>query len=228
MDSPTHVQVVCIGDELLRGETEDLNSRWIARRLAGIGLYLDRICVLGDSPGKIGGELREGLNFLTGGLGPTHDDVTRSAVAEALGLELAEHGEARGLVESVSDAEEHLRMARLPEGSRALENAVGVAPGFVVERGGVTVAALPGPPEEMRAVFDEAVEHLGLRGKPAYSEELRVTRHEGDLVPVLDEFVESFPSLKTGSYPDADGVRIRVEGKRRVVRRAVKWLKARL
>lgn len=208
----TPMQVVAIGDELLRGETEDANSGWIARRLTERGLGLDRICVVSDDRGRIAAEIRDGVNFLTGGLGPTPDDVTRSSVAAALDLPLEENREALEFIEGRSDTPEHRRMAALPEGSAVLRNGVGIAPGFVVESGDVTVAALPGPPREMRSVFQRAAEELGLQGEPPHVEEVTVPGREGDIVPLIDELFDRFPGLEIGSYPGKDGVRIRMAG----------------
>lgn len=206
------MQVVAVGDELLRGETEEANSGWIARRLTERGLGLDRICVVRDDEEDIADEIRPGVNFLTGGLGPTPDDVTRSAVASALDLPLEENRKALEFIESRSDTPEHRRMAALPEGSAVLRNDVGVAPGFVAESEGVSVACLPGPPREMRSVFHRAVEELGLHGEPPHVEEVTVPGREGDLVPLIDELFDRFPGLEIGSYPGRDGVRIRVAG----------------
>lgn len=216
----TPLQIVAVGDELLRGETEDANSGWIARRLTERGLGLDRICVVSDDEERIAEELRPGLNLLTGGLGPTPDDVTRSAVAAALDIPLEENRDALEFIRSRSDTPEHRRMARLPRGSAVLRNEVGIAPGFVATGGEVTVACLPGPPREMRSVFQRAAEELELQGEPPHVEEVTVPGREGDLVPLIDDLFDRFPDLEIGSYPGEKGVRLRFAGDREQVEEA--------
>jgi len=227
---PKFVQVVPVGDELLRGETEDLNSTWIAKRLSEVGVTLDRICVVHDDHEAIADELREGLNFVTGGLGPTHDDVTAEAIADALSIPLEIDEEALSFIEELSDVDEHRRMALMPEGGRMLINDVGVAPGFVVEKGGIQVVALPGPPEEMRSVFQQAMSRLDLRSDSDgdYAEEVFVKSSEGEIVHLLDELVNRFSTVTVGSYPGREGVRIRFSGDRGDVEEAIQWLETRL
>lgn len=208
------IQVLAIGDELLRGETRDLNSGWIARKLSDGGRRLDRICVIPDDSSIIAQELSPGINIVTGGLGPTPDDVTRGAIAAALDLELVENRKALRFIRGRSDTPEHERMAMLPEGSEMLHNDVGVAPGFVIQQGDVTVAALPGPPPEMKSVFGEAEKTLDLRGTPGYTREFKIPGREGDLIPLIDELFDKFPDLTIGSYPGRDGVRLRISGDR--------------
>ena len=160
------VEVVATGDEILFGRITDTNSSWIARRAAELGARVRRVTCVGDDVGEISGVLSEALArpvdliVVTGGLGPTEDDVTVEAVGRALGLGLVvdpaaaerirRSYEERG-IEYTARGE---RMARVLEGSRALVNPVGMAVGMAVRAGGRTVVTLPGVPSEMRAMFD--------------------------------------------------------------------------
>lgn len=222
------IQIVCVGDELLRGETEELNSSKIARELSSRGLAPERISIVGDDSSAIGRELISGLNFLTGGLGPTHDDVTRRSVATALGLELVQNEEALASIEDKSEVPEHRRMATIPEGSEVLRNAAGVAPGFIVGSGGVEVACLPGPPEEMEATLETALAELDLEAEKKHSVELTLERGESEVLEVLDGLFETFPDLDIGSYPGGARVRVRIAGDRDEVEEAEAWLSERL
>lgn len=217
------IRVVCVGDELLRGETEERNSGWIARRLHERGVGPRRICVVPDEVGTITESLVGGFNVLTGGLGPTSDDVTRRAVAEGLGFPLEENGEALRYVRRVSTVPGHEDMAMLPRGAVVFENGVGVAPGFYAESGGVEVLALPGPPGEMRDVFERAMGYLEPEGGSTYSREVLVPGTEGELLPLLGEIEEGY-GVKLGSYPEEGRVRVRVAGEEDEVDRVVDLL----
>lgn len=165
-----NAEIIAIGSELLLGETVDTNSAYIARALTGVGVNLFRKSVVGDNQGRIVATIREALGradlvICTGGLGPTVDDMTREAVAEALGrgLDLREallaqiegRFAAMGRVMSPSNR----RQAYVPSGPgvTVIENPRGTAPSFVVEDALGTVIVLPGVPHEMRYLLDTAV-----------------------------------------------------------------------
>ncbi len=175
---PLRVALLAVGDELLCGEIADTNSAWLARRLREHGHVLSRFTLVGDELPAIrqaverAGDSAE-LLIVTGGLGPTRDDITRDGVAAAFGLPLVErpellaslsaHYARHGLPVSADSA----RQAALPAGAVVLENARGTAPGFLLRRrehealGGLTVACLPGVPGEMRAMADALLaEHV--------------------------------------------------------------------
>ncbi len=172
-----------MGDELLAGFTVDGNGAWLGRRAARMGLPVRARFVVGDRIPEIRRALGRALELadvvlVTGGLGPTPDDITREAVAEALGRPLRLDD---GLLEDLKTRwaawrstplpAGNERMARVPEGAHALPNRVGTAPGLVLDAGERIVALLPGVPAEMRALFDEGVapllrERLGDRLAP--------------------------------------------------------------
>ena len=162
-------RLVAVGDELLAGAHPDLNSPELAARLAELGIAVDGVEVVSDDEEAIAEAVRAArakapLVIVTGGLGPTLDDVTRHGIARALGRELERSEEAvrgvrawfarRGQDEM---PEANLRQALLPRGAALVPNRVGTAPGFRVEDDAGAVFSLPGPPPEMRVVFSEEV-----------------------------------------------------------------------
>ena len=170
-----NAELIAIGSELLLGETIDTNSAYLARQLAAIGISLFRKTVVGDNQERIAATIGEALGraelvICTGGLGPTVDDMTRDAVAQALGRPLVFHQhlldqiEARFRSFGRTMSESNRRQAYVPQGARIVENPRGTAPSFIVEdarnpdaeRGG-TVVVLPGVPSEMRYLWENAI-----------------------------------------------------------------------
>ena len=164
-----NAEIIAIGSELVLGETIDTNSAYLARQLAAIGIGLFRKTVVGDNEERIAAVIGEALDradllICTGGLGPTVDDMTREAVARALGRPLVFHQhlldqiEARFRSFGRTMSESNRRQAYVPEGARIVENPRGTAPCFIVEdrarHGGVV---LPGVPSEMRYLWENAL-----------------------------------------------------------------------
>lgn len=163
-----NAEIVTTGTELLLGEIVDTNAAHIARQLREVGVNLFYKTTVGDNQGRLAEVLRLGLSrsdviLVTGGLGPTVDDITREAVAEAthrpleLRPDLAEHIRAlfAGWGRQLTD--NNLRQAYLPQGARALPNPIGTAPGFVVEHQGRAILAMPGVPREMKRMMADQV-----------------------------------------------------------------------
>jgi len=164
----TRVAVLAIGDELLEGRHPDLNSSTIAGRLLGVGMHAGRFEVVGDDEHLIADAIRRlgrehGIVIVTGGLGPTQDDVTRSAAARAMDRELLHSAEAREQVEEwyerhgrdMPSANE--RQMWIPAGAAVIPNVQGTAPGFRVEGAEYVLFALPGPPSEMVPMLEQHV-----------------------------------------------------------------------
>jgi competence/damage-inducible protein CinA-like protein len=162
------VELLTVGDELLRGDIPNGNAAWLGRTLTEAGIEVGRSSVVADELDVIGAAVTEALRrapilVVTGGLGPTSDDVTRDALARAAGVglhrdpatvaRLTERAVARG----AELPEMTLRMAEVPDGAVTLPNPVGGAPGLRIEMAGGTVYVLPGVPAEMRAIFSETV-----------------------------------------------------------------------
>ena len=161
-------EIITIGTELLLGETADTNTRFIARTLRGLGVDLFRTHTIGDNAERIAETVRVALGradivITTGGLGPTVDDPTRQAIAEAAGAELEFHPE---LWEQISaritrygrtPTENQKRQAFIPKGAIIIENPVGTAPAFIIESAGAAVISLPGVPREMETLLTDSV-----------------------------------------------------------------------
>ncbi len=175
-------EILCVGTELLMGQIVNTNAAYIARELAAAGIPSYRQSVVGDNPGRLAEAIRLALGrsdavILTGGLGPTADDITMAAAAETAGLRLVED---KGSAEHIRGYFHHLgrempasnlKQALLPEGCTVLPNRAGTAPGAIIETedGGAfgmpkALVLLPGPPHEMQPMFAEAM-RIYLRGR---------------------------------------------------------------
>jgi molybdenum cofactor synthesis domain-containing protein len=198
--------VLIIGDEILSGRTRDTNLNTIARFLAAMGIDLMEARTVGDRQGQI----VEALNrlradhdyvFTTGGIGPTHDDITADAVGAAFGVEVCEHPEALAILERRYGPEKfnaaRRRMARIPVGGVLIANPVTDAPGFQV--GNVFVMA--GVPKIMEAMLQDVAPRLK-SGAVVHSRTIRIQgRGEGAIAEVLRKAADANPDLSYGSYP---------------------------
>src|SRR3984957_19677345 len=197
--------VLVIGDEILSGRTQDSNSNTIARFLAGLGIDLKEIRVVPDDQDEIVAGLnalrrRYDFVFTTGGIGPTHDDITADAVAKAFGVGIGYHPEAYALLEARYPPGEfntmRKRMARIPDGAALVKNTVSVAPGFHI--GNVYVMA--GVPMVLRAML-ETIERDLPRGTPVTSLTVSAQIPEGTLAQGLSNTQNANPGVAIGSYP---------------------------
>ena len=217
--------IVAIGDELVGGFTQDTNSHWLTERLRLLGHPVKRITVIRDRTAEIVEQVRRELAdadvtevFCCGGLGPTPDDRTFAALAEALGRELVIWEETRarierrvirmheaGILDSPEVTEANLRMARIPaDPAHVFRNRRGMAPGVVYEQDGHRVFVLPGVPLELKGIFTEELEPQFLGGAAAATvRELRFTfAVEARFYPVMREVEERYPDVSLGSYPN--------------------------
>jgi molybdenum cofactor synthesis domain-containing protein len=201
--NPTAV-VLTVGNEIVSGDVENTNASWLARRLASLGVAVTLAAAVRDDVDEIAAFLRlesprAGYVFVTGGLGGTPDDITREAVAAALGVpceeiapladELRSRFSARGLGDYAA------RWASVPRGAEPIANPLGGAPGFIVEN----VFVFPGLPSEMRAMFDSIAERF--RGRPITTWRRSYRTTEGRIVAVLEEATRRHPAVAVGSYP---------------------------
>lgn len=220
--------VVTVGDELLAGRTTNTNATWLCERLAERGATVERVTTIPDRVSDIArvvNEYRAAYDavIVTGGLGPTHDDVTMAGVAAALGRSLEEHEDAAVWLEEngYSSAELAEGTTRLPAGSRALHNERGVAPGAVLE--GVYV--LPGVPTEMKTMFETIAPEF--TGTPTHRAVVVADEPESALLDRIDQLRTRF-DVSVGSYP-GDAVRIAIESSdEEIVREAAAWLRERV
>jgi molybdenum cofactor synthesis domain-containing protein len=206
MGNPTAAMLV-IGDEILSGRTRDSNMHHLAQRLTEAGIDLREVRVVADDAPAIVASLnalRSGFDhvFTSGGIGPTHDDITADAVAEAFGVPIGVREDARAILaaRAVRIGAElnaaRLRMARIPEGARLINNAVSGAPGFSL--GNVHVMA--GVPSVFEAMVAWLVPQLG-HGQPVLSRSLRIERPEGEIAAPLAALAARYGDLSIGSYP---------------------------
>ncbi|MBC6404438.1 MAG: competence/damage-inducible protein A [Rhodospirillales bacterium] len=212
--------LLLIGNELLSGRTQDANMAFLAARLAEIGIPLIEARVVPDVTGIIAeavNALRPRVTYLftTGGIGPTHDDITAASIAQAFGVpHVLDERAAAILREHYPPGElnaARLRMATLPQGAELIENPVSKAPGFRI--GNVYVMA--GIPKVMQAMFESL--KPGLKGgAPILSESVTVYLPESKVAAGLAALQERYPGLELGSYPfqmqNRSGTRLVVRG----------------
>jgi molybdenum cofactor synthesis domain-containing protein len=205
--------ILVIGDEILSGRTKDRNIGYIAEYLTTIGIDLREVRVVADDEDAI----VEALNalrirytyvFTTGGIGPTHDDITADCVAKAFGVAIDYDPRAVALLKERYAAmgtelnEARMRMTRVPKGAELVPNQVSAAPGFWI--GNVIVMA--GVPSIMQAMLDAVAPKLRT-GIKVLSETVRADCREGDVGTELGEVAKAHPEVMIGSYPFVDDVR---------------------
>src|SRR5947207_3774463 len=202
--------ILVIGDEILSGRTKDKNIGYIAEYLTNIGIDLKEVRVMADEEDEIVAALnalrsRYTYVFTTGGIGPTHDELTADAVAKALGVSIDVDPRAVAIMKErfaargVEMNEARLRMARVPSGAELVENKQSGAPGFMI--GNVIVMA--GVPSIMQAMLDAATSKLKT-GVKMMSETIRGDVREGDIGTELGEIAKQHPNVTIGSYPFFD------------------------
>jgi molybdenum cofactor synthesis domain-containing protein len=203
MSAPPTAAVLIIGNEILSGKTQDANVKFLGEAFARLGIRFVEARVIRDETEVIAAVVNEcraryTYVFTTGGIGPTHDDITAESVARAFGVDLVLDEEAARRIgrgsRDVNPA--RLRMAMIPEGASLIDNPVSHAPGFRI--GNVFVMA--GIPSIARAMFG-AIEHELEHSDPILSESLDVYRREGDFATALDEVQRRHPEVEIGSYP---------------------------
>ena len=210
MTRPTAAMLV-IGDEILSGRTRDANAHHLACEMTRIGVELVEIRMIRDDHGAIVAALNEMRArvdhlFTSGGIGPTHDDITADAVAAAFGVSIAVRDDARAILEDHYRRtnrelnEARLRMARIPDGAALIDNPVSAAPGFTL--GNVHVMA--GVPEIFRALLEGVAARIK-GGPPLLAHSFRCLIGEGDLAVPLGACAEAFPDVSMGSYPFGGG-----------------------
>jgi molybdenum cofactor synthesis domain-containing protein len=194
-----------IGNEVLSGRTKDANLNFMARRLAQLGIKLAEARVIPDVEQVIVDTVNEtraryDYVFTTGGIGPTHDDITCACIAKAFGVPVIRHPEAEALLRSYIPPERlneaRLKMADVPEGSELIKNPVSRAPGFKV--GNVFVMA--GVPSIMRAMFDSFAPFL-VGGEKVQSRAVACYLPEGTIAQGLSDIQDRHPEVDIGSYP---------------------------
>ena len=206
MANPTAAMLV-IGDEILSGRTRDSNMHFLAGELTRHGIRLMEARVVADDPAAIMAAvnaLRTAHDnlFTSGGIGPTHDDITADAIAAAFGVGISHRADAMALLQAHYDRaglefnDARKRMARIPDGATLIDNPVSTAPGFTL--GNVHVMA--GVPKIFEAMVASVMPQL-TGGAPLLSQSLRVERGEGEIAAEFGALAAAFPDLSMGSYP---------------------------
>ena len=222
MANPTTCLVI-IGNEVLSGRTQDANIRHLATRLGELGLGLREVRVIPDVAERIVDTINEvraryDLVLTTGGIGPTHDDITSECIASAFGVPWEAHPEAMRLLSAMYEERgiefnaARRRMAMMPRGSSLIDNPVSTAPGFTI--GNVHVMA--GVPSIMRAMFERLVPSLPIGARVLSRAVHALGMAEGAIAGPLAAIAAAHPSVDVGSYPfsrgQSNGVAIVVRG----------------
>jgi len=204
MTSPSNTAgIIIIGNEILSGKVQDANSPYLCRELRFLGVELCRIITIPDKLEVIAQHVREYSDaytwvFTSGGIGPTHDDVTIDSVAAAFGCEIVSSPRLEALVRSFYGGdtnEAHLRMARMPEGGELIDTPPLRTPLLLVEN----VFVFPGVPELLKNRFSLLKSRF--QSDPIHLRQIYLGTNEGQIADVLNETLEVFPELMLGSYP---------------------------
>lgn len=204
MPNPTSA-IIIIGNEILSGRTQDRNIAYLATELSAIGIPVKEVRIIPDIESIIVETVctlskQYTYIFTTGGIGPTHDDITSASVAKAFGVELIRHPEAekRLLAHYTPDQvnEARMKMADVPKGATLITNPISAAPGFIMEN----VHVMAGVPRIMQAMFDAL--RSGLKGGPPIrSESITTNLPEGTIAEGLTAIQNAYPDTDIGSYP---------------------------
>ena len=203
------VEILCLGNELLKGMVINTNAQWLAKKVTNLGGDVKRITIVSDDVQTIASEILEAINrkpdyiITTGGLGPTYDDLTLEGVAAALKLRLSINQEAAEIVREkyakhlnvlsskIILKPTQLKMATLPEGFQPLYNPIGTAPGVIGKKDETTIVSLPGVPSEMKSIFDENLSsRIRSSAKKRFYNEINLKVEgiiESELSPLINE-----------------------------------------
>lgn len=206
MSNPSAAMLV-IGDEILSGRTRDANMHFLAGELTKHGIELKEVRIVSDDAPAIEAAVLALSGaydhvFTSGGIGPTHDDITADCIAAAFRVHLGVRDDARAILQAHYDKtglelnETRLRMARIPDGAELIDNPVSSAPGFSLNN----VHVMAGVPSVFQGMVASVLPGI-TGGTPLLSQSLRVMRGEGDIAPTLAAIAVDFPELSVGCYP---------------------------
>jgi molybdenum cofactor synthesis domain-containing protein len=195
--------ILIIGNEILSGKIADTNSTYLCRELRALGVDVERIITIPDDVDTIADQVREmsaayDFVFTSGGIGPTHDDLTIDGIAKAFGCSIRLNDSIAARIERAQKKkpnESQLKMARIPEGAQLVDAGDFWFPVIIVEN----VHIFPGIPELLRKKFESIRERF--RGVPVLLRRVFVKRMESDIAASLHELLKEFPELMLGSYP---------------------------
>lgn len=202
---PITACLIIIGNEILSGRTQDANLAIVGKKCDTLGIRLTEARVIAD----VEADIVETVNtcrrlftyvFTTGGIGPTHDDITAAAIARAFNVEVVRNKEAVNAMDRYYEprrlTDARLKMADIPEGARLIDNPVSGAPGFQLEN----VFVLPGVPSIMDAMFDGLTDRL-VGGDPILTDNVTTNLLESEIAAGLGVLQEKYPDVSMGSYP---------------------------
>ncbi len=219
-------EILSIGTEVILGRIQDTNASWLADRLTHAGANLRRITGVPDEPSELEAVVEDavarstGLVVTTGGLGPTPDDLTVATLTSAAGCgvthdpaAVADYRKRRDIAEDEALPPNLQKMATVPDTARVFINPAGWAPAFLLSIDGTVIFAMPGPPREMKAIYES---HLGPLAERWYSgrtatQRIRVEMFESQVSPLLEEVMNRYPSAYLKAYvalSDGDGLPI--------------------
>ena len=214
--------IIIIGNEILSGKTLEKNSNFMCKELFRIGISCEEIVIIKDDKSRIIEKLNHfrkkySFVFTSGGIGPTHDDITSDSVACALGKKLILNTEAkRRLEKHYADdvlTKARLKMAYMPENSTLIDNPVSVAPGFSIQN----IFVFPGVPKIMQVMFKEKIKSFD-EGLRYYKKTISTTLSEGIIGEYIEKIQNKFNTLEIGSYPyfkkNSFGVSLVIKGEK--------------
>ena len=216
-----NVELLSVGTELLLGEILNTNAKYLSEELSLMGLNVYYQTTVGDNPERLKDAVdlalsRSDMIIATGGLGPTPDDITKEVIAEALGFTLefdqkAYDSMAEYFKKSRRDMpESNRKQAMMPRGGITLYNTCGTAPGCIMEKDGKIAVILPGPPSEMKAMFESAKEHL-TKEETIYTKNLRIFgMGESRVAEILDDLINKGGKVTVAPYALTGEVRLRI------------------
>ena len=197
--------VIVIGDEILSGRTQDTNSNYIAKKLLEAGIKLEEVIVIQDDKKIIIENVlkyssKYSYVFTTGGIGPTHDDITSESISEAFNLQYETNKMAFEILENYYPKgefnESRQRMAKMPFGSELILNPMTAAPGFIVKN----IYVLPGVPEIMQVMFEELMKKIE-KGNPKLVTTINTNLYESKIAKNLKNIQNNYTNASIGSYP---------------------------
>lgn len=204
-NSTVTAAILIIGNEILSGRTKDANVGYLAEQFTEIGIILSEVRMIPDDEGTIIKAINElraqcAYVFTSGGIGPTHDDITSASIAKAFSVNLERNPEALAMLQSHYTPDElnesRLKMADIPAGASLIENPISKAPGFILEN----VHVLAGVPKILQAMFEQIRSQL-TGGPKMLSHTLSSLKTEGVIAADLKRLQAEFPDVDIGSYP---------------------------
>ena len=246
-------ELISVGTEILLGNIVNTNSAYLSEKCAELGLSVYYQTVVGDNETRMRETIQTALDrsdivILTGGLGPTEDDLTKEVTAEVMGMKLVEDRHSRKLMEAYLEqykknnpqrkiTANNYKQAMVPKGAIVLDNHNGTAPGLILEKKGKTAILLPGPPGEMKPMFEESVFPYLRKKQPEiiYSQMVKICSiGESQVAEEIEDLIESQTNPTIAPYAKTGEVHLRITAKgknekecKKLIKPVVKELKAR-